>query len=71
VQLGQLRGGTIPARQVAPQPALPRPARQPVCAVRGGSSSVVVERASWARLSASRTAWDSASQGRIRPSRPG
>ena len=39
------------------------------CAVRGCSSSVVVERASWARLSASRTAWDSASQGRIRPSR--
>ena len=30
VQFGQLRGGTIPARQVAPQPALPRPARQPV-----------------------------------------
>ena len=29
-QLGQLCGGTIPARQVAPQPALPRPARQPV-----------------------------------------
>ena len=30
VQFGQLRGGTIPARQVAPQSALPRPARQPV-----------------------------------------
>jgi hypothetical protein len=30
VQFGQLRGGTIPTRQVAPQSALPRPARQPV-----------------------------------------
>jgi len=30
VPLGQLRGGTIRVRQVAPQPALPRPARQPV-----------------------------------------
>ena len=69
VQFGQLRGGTIPARQVAPQLALLRPARQPV--LRGarlqqfGGSS---KRAPWARLSASPTAWDSASQGRIRPS---
>ena len=55
-----------PGRAAAP---LLRPALQPV--LRGarlqqfGRSS---KRASWARLSASRTAWDSASQGRIRPS---
>ena len=43
VQLGQLRGGTIPARQVAPQLRCCVQCDSLFCAVRGCGSSVVVE----------------------------